>query len=260
VVRFELFKVVGELVSRAHCGDFDFRYTPSREIADILHALFLEVEKADDDLLAGIEGGNEAIEELPHCLEAFGLLGGFACEGFFDQLRLGFAEVGEAHKGSRFVASEPVVARIDRDAGDPVGERAAGIVLIELKKDLGECFLCQVIVVRGGADLVSDDAVNLRRQEVDKFTPSGFVSLPDIFEEVQGNAGIVTHQGLLKFRALEEFVPVLFELFVVIVAEGFEEKLLGGLFSAADSGDEGLVFDETFFIADHEVGEGEDIA
>ena len=116
MVRFELFKVVGELTSCAHRSDFNFRNAPSRMIADILYALFLEVEKADHDLLAGIEGGDEAIEEFPHCLEAFGLLAGFVCEGFFDQFRLGFAEIGETHKGARFVASEPVVASIDRDA------------------------------------------------------------------------------------------------------------------------------------------------
>ena len=78
-------------------------------------------------------------------------------------------------------------------------KRATRIVLIELKEDLGEGILCQVIVVRGGADLVSDDAINLRREEVDKFTPSGLVALPDIFEEVPGNAAVVTHQRLFEF-------------------------------------------------------------
>ena len=66
VIRFEFIKEIPEFFPGSHGRNFDFGGSPTGEFTDILDALFLEVEEADDDLLAGFERGDEAVEEGAH--------------------------------------------------------------------------------------------------------------------------------------------------------------------------------------------------
>ena len=59
-------KEIPEFFQGSHGRDFDFRGSPTRELTDILDAFFFQVEEADDDLLAGFERGDEAVEEGAH--------------------------------------------------------------------------------------------------------------------------------------------------------------------------------------------------
>ena len=55
VIGFEFLKEVPELLPGSHGRDFNFGGSPTGEFTDILHAVFFEVEKADDNLLTGFE-------------------------------------------------------------------------------------------------------------------------------------------------------------------------------------------------------------
>ena len=66
VIGFEFLKEALEFFACSHGGDFDFRGSPAGQCANFLHTVFFEIEEADDNLLAGFERGDEAVEEGAH--------------------------------------------------------------------------------------------------------------------------------------------------------------------------------------------------
>lgn len=182
-----------EFAAGAHGGDFDFGVSPTGEITDILHAVFLEVEEADDDLFAGLEGGDEPIEKFAHGGEIFLPIIALTGEVLFDDFSLAFAEVRVADEWAGLVAAEPIVAGVDGDAGDPVGEGLFTDELVELEEDFGEGFLGEVFVVGLAADLVADDFVDLGIENFHELAPSFFLSNADAVEKIGGDRGWIGH-------------------------------------------------------------------
>ena len=193
MIWFELFELFAEFTPGPHGGDLDFGFSPAGEIADILHRIFLEVEETDHDLLAGLEGGDQTVEELANGGQAFLIVGRLSCEILFDYFRLGFAEVGIADKRAGLVLTEPVIAGVDGDSRDPMGEGLFAGELLELQENLGEGLLRQIIVIGGLADLIPDNFGDVGIKKVNEFTPRFFFTRPHADKKLRGDGDGIGH-------------------------------------------------------------------
>ena len=198
---FKLLELFTEFSSRPHGGDFDFGGPPARQITDILNAIFFEVEEANHDLLAGLESDDEAIEKLTHGGKALLVSIGLSGEVFLENIRLGLTKIRVGNERAGLLPAQPVVAGIDGEAGDPVGERLSPGKLVEFEKNLGEGFLGEIVVIGPTAHLATDDADDEWIELANQFRPRLLVTGPDAGEQFGSEGDRLIHDGLGRKRS-----------------------------------------------------------